>query len=395
MINAKGQENHKKSKVALLRCGSYDLEKVYSAIKNGLDMIGGLRRIVHPGHTVLLKVNLIGAWHPDRAITTHPAVVEALCLLIKEAGGRPVIGDSSGGSAYGKTAKALDISGMASVAKKTGAALANFDEAEIVKVKGSLRATALVHIAKPLVDADVIISVPKLKTHTGTFITGSVKNMFGSIPGGRKAEFHRTAPSMKSFTEVLIDIFSLVKPALTVIDGIVGMDGNGPSAGNPKPAGVILISEDCVAADTVMAAICGIKPEIVDTLTVAKKRGLGNGSLADIEVVGTPLEQSFIPNFKLPLTIGLAKNRWIPRWFKEFVSDRLPSITSPRPMVKKKMCTKCGTCVKSCPAKAMKLMVDAPKIDYTRCISCFCCHELCPKSAFEIKVHWLWRVSRL
>src|SRR5574341_464798 len=194
-------------------------------------------KIVKAGDNVLLKVNVIVGFPPERAATTHPAVVSAMVEIVKEAGGVPWVGDSSG--AYGYTAQSLELSGIKKAVEESGGKLINFESTGAYNVKVNGRVLTSLNIAKPVIDCDVLVSLPKMKTHMMTRYTGAVKNFYGAIPGSGKAAIHRLAPTEESFSNAVVDIYSAVKPKLAVMDGIVGMEGEGAINGTPIESGVI------------------------------------------------------------------------------------------------------------------------------------------------------------
>ncbi|PKM83404.1 MAG: hypothetical protein CVU89_01265 [Firmicutes bacterium HGW-Firmicutes-14] len=368
------------AKVSIVKCPGYGKqEEVDAAVRNALDLIGGIERFVQPGQRALLKVNALTPKPPEAAVTTHPAFIKAMVREVKRAGGIPMIGDSSAGIIAGQapTAQTFRATGIEQAAEESGARLVNFDISgvEPVECDGPVK---VLHIARPVLEADVVISLPKLKTHSLTLFTGAVKNMFGCIPGHRKAEYHRMAPVVTEFSEVLVDILAKTKPALAVMDGITGMEGNGPSGGSRRDIGLILAGEDCVALDAVASRIIGIDPFRVLTTSIAHNRRLGVGSPESIDIVGESLENVIIRDFCLPSTAFLER---MPRFLLRGVFGMLKA----RPEIDRHICKGCRFCVESCPMTAMKMVGNVPEIDYNKCISCLCCQELCPGKAIEMK----------
>ncbi len=367
------------SKVAVVRCADYRQEEVDKQVAQCLKLIGGLKKFVKKGDKVLLKVNLLSPEPPEKAITTHPAVVAALIKEIQALGANPVVGDSSGGLMVGRsrTHRSLVKSGIKAVAEKLGAEVVNFDTAGTVSLDNPRGAKPLkIHIAKPLLEANVVITVPKLKTHSAALFTGAIKNMYGAVPGATKSEYHRLAPRPRDFTKILLDIFQLTKPHLAVMDGILAMEGNGPAAGVPRKLGLILAGEDSVALDAVAAYIIGFNPANVSTISQAFARGLGQGDLNAIEVVGENLSNLRLNDFRLPSNIIL---EWVP----PFLGSYLLGLLRARPRAQKEKCTGCRICVENCPAGAIDFQ-GIPRVNYRQCIDCLCCHELCPEQAFEL-----------
>jgi len=365
--------------VSVVKCEDYEHQRVKSAILQSLDLTGGLENLVKPGDDVLLKVNVIVGFPPERAATTHPAVVGAMVEIIKEAGGIPWVGDSSG--AYGYTARSLDISGMKKAAEKYGGKLINFESTGTYQVEVDGKILKNINIAKPAIDCDVLVSLPKMKTHQLTKYTGAVKNFFGVIPGPGKAAVHRQAPTEESLCQAVVDIYSALKPGLAVMDGVVGMEGEGAINGTPIQSKVILSSTDCVAMDAVASEIMGFSHMDVLTTKFANERGFGTGELEKIYVKGEMIsdvsldfEKSNRAYYRLPTFLG------------KFIFKNTENIS--RVFISEDDCKKCGICFESCPASAI-MLEPYPVIDQKKCIRCYCCHELCRNSAVKLKTSFL------
>jgi ferredoxin len=238
------------------------------------------------------------------------------------------------------------------------------------------------------VEADVIISVPKLKTHGLATMTCAVKNMFGTVPGLSKMLYHAKWPDMADFAQMLLDVHQRRPPELALVDGIWGMDGNGPSAGDPRPVGVILAADDGIAADLVASKIAGIDLQRIPTLTAAIGRGLIAPDLSDIELSGAPLEQvAADPPFALPATATHSRRGVLSR-----VSQVLPLHALSAYPVANARCIGCGTCARACPAEAISIVDRVARMDLDICIRCYCCHELCPHDAIDLKKGLLARL---
>lgn len=383
-----------KARVALAECADYDIDRVYAAMGRSLEALGGMGAFVRPSQRVLLQVNLISPRPAEDAVCTHPSIVRAACRLVREAGGVPSIGGSSGGSAYNRTHRVLQISGIAAAAAEEGAAVLDYDELGGQDVASGGAMLPSIHIAKPVLDTDVLITLPKIKTHSLTLLTGAVKNHLGTLPGARKAELHRRYPDPERFGEALVDIYATAKPHLAIMDAIQGMEGNGPSAGSVRQVGLVAASTDGVALDTVMCKVCGIDAKWVQTIVAAQRRRVGTGSLADIEVVGTPIDEARarVRPFAYPTTFRLFAHDWVPAWARRAAGKYLGG--SPTPFILVDKCNGCQTCITSCPAQAMTIVQKKARIDQKSCISCFCCHELCTQQAIGIKLPMLWRRMR-
>ena len=378
------------SKLSIVKCNSYKQKLVDEKVQESIELIGGIEKIVKPGDRVLLKVNTLVASSPEKAITTHPALFKAVAKLVKKARGIPLVGDSPGID-YHKPDMVWGPTGLGKAAAEVGAKIVNFHTHGIITVKNPTKNELVpeFYIAKPVLNADVVINLPKLKTHSFTLFTGAIKNLYGVLPGFYKKTIHALEPSPLNFAKILVDIFEIVKPQLTLMDGILAMEGEGPAAGKPRPLGLIIASKDSVAVDAVASCIIGYKPFDIDTTRIAHQRGLGTGKLENIEILGENLEEVKVADFKLVSNVNLLlKNlsgvislfRYIAPYFLKI-----------EPYVNKNRCTGCGTCVKNCPIKALSMKNGYPIINRKICIRCFVCHEICPERAVDIRKSWLAR----
>lgn len=392
------------NRVSILSCPDYAQEKVDAAIRQSIENIGGIKSFVSAGQRVLLKPNLLTIASPEEAITTHPAVVSAMVKLVQEAGGEPIIADSPGTVApYSKRGlKSLyESTGMADVARRTGAAL-NWDT-EIVEVSNPDGVVVKrLEIIKPVLDADVIINLPKLKTHILTTFTGAVKNLFGVIPGYNKGAYHVKFQKLELFSEMLLDVLGFVKPGLSVMDGIIGIEGDGPGKhGNPRSVGVLIASQDCVAIDVTACRIVGIARSSVPVLIAAIKRGWWNGELdqceglEEFDFIGNSIEEVKIDDFKKPSTIVDPENLIKRKWLQSILFSLIKSAFAYRPIPRKGDCLACGACIKACPQSAITIVKKLAVVEHDKCIRCYCCHELCPEAAIDLKLSWLgWLVQK-
>jgi len=365
------------TQVVLTKCADYEAESVSMAIRYSLEPFGGIGAFVKSGHRVLLKPNLLSAKDPARAITTHPVVVEEVARLVRDAGGEPFIGDSPGGAIRG-IKRVWENTGMKEMAERSSLELVNFEASGSEEVKSG---PYTYYIAKPVREADVIINLPKLKTHSLTLLTCAVKNMFGTIPGFRKAEAHKLNPKPVEFAQMLVHLYRVQPPQLSIVDAITAMDGNGPSAGNPFDLGLIVAGSDGVAIDTVVADRIGFPEDFIDTTRIAGDMGLGEKSLDRISITGSGADIR-AEGFELP------SNR-VMRLIPSPLIKLITPLVWVKPVIDPNLCTGCAFCFKSCPVKAIDKDGSVYRIDDERCINCLCCHELCPDRSIEIKLSWL------
>ena len=355
-------------KVSLVKCQDYNSEKVFDSVKRAVDLVGGIEAFVRKGTKVLVKPNLLSAREPADAVDTHPEVVRAVVRLVKSAGATALIGDSPGG--YGANIDEIfDKSGMRSMAREEGVELVKFSTSRFVDG---------IPFTRYIFECDTIISVPKFKTHGITVLTAAIKNMYGTVTGLYKAECHSKAPKNEDFAKVVAKIFSVAKPHLTVLDGIVAMEGDGPSAGKARTLGLMMASRDAVAVDACAAAIIGISPMDVLVTKEAFKSGLGEADLARIELAGDPIVDFITADFKLPQT-ALLKS--IPAG----IINSVAGLIRFKPYIDMNVCTRCNLCKITCPVGAIEIERDSCKIDYKKCVRCLCCHEVCPYKAISIK----------
>lgn len=373
--------------VSIERCDSYTPEAVTDALAALLAPLGGMSAFVKPDQSVLLKVNLLIKAEPARAITTHPELVRAVVRQVKAAGARRIaIGDSPGGRTSAQAARAIfEASGMAAVAREEGVDLVLLDDAVVrVPAEGGLLYQHF-NLGQAAVDADVLIDVPRLKTHGFMMMTGAVKNLFGCIPGLEKAQFHVKVPDRADFGDMLVDLLLACKPALCIMDAVIGMEGAGPAGGTPCHIGALLASADAVALDVVAAAIVGFDPMEVYTNAAAHRRGLGPRSADEVVTTGTPWRSVAPKTFAHPAKdVARKVPRALQRWLRARVVSQ-PYLEHPD------CCNGCRTCERDCPVHAIKMSGGKPTYDYTACIRCYCCQELCPSHAVGLKTPWFVR----
>ncbi len=369
------------SKVAIIRCESYAPAEVKVAVERGLELIGGPLNFVKPGEKILLKPNLLAADPPEKCVTTHPAVFKAVGEVFQSAGAEIGYGDSPG---FGSPEATARKAGIAAAAAELQIELADFQNGEEVFFPEGVQNKKFV-IARGVLDSDGIISLPKLKTHALTRMTGSIKNQFGCIPGVLKGEYHVKLPDVNNFAQMLVDLNNLLKPRLFIMDGIMAMEGNGPRGGRPKEMNVLLFSTDPIALDATVCRMVGVNPESVPTMVLGMKAGLGSYIENDIELVGDKLGDFHCPAFDVKRGTGSDLKK-IP------MLRLLNNMLLPKPHIIETGCVKCGVCIKVCPVTPKVLDWSKednslpPVYDYNRCIRCYCCQELCPESTIDVEV---------
>jgi uncharacterized protein (DUF362 family) len=376
-----------KAKVALIACDTYDDAKVYEAVKKGLDLIGGIGQFVKAGEKIILKPNVLIGSSPDKCVCTHPAVFKAVGKLFQEAGASLTCGDSPG---FGGTTFSMRMAGLKQVAEELRIPIADFSKGTAVMHPEALLVKRFV-IADTVLAADGLVSLPKLKSHGFMRMTGAVKNQFGCVPGFFKNQQHAKTSDPDDFATMLVDLCTLVRPRLYIMDAVMAMEGNGPRSGNPRKLGVLLVSSDPVALDAVACKLISLNPAFVPTLEPGERAGLGTYHEENIEVAGENVEDFICPDFDVvrkPVEHATSGR------ISTFIKNR----TSSRPVIDKALCTKCGTCVRHCPVtpKAVDWVggdqTSPPAHNYNRCIRCFCCQELCPEGAISVKTPWLGRL---
>ncbi len=378
-----------KEKVSLVKCNEYDFTEVKNSIVESFENLGGINRYIEKGDTVLLKLNLLMRKKPEEATTTHPVFTKALAEVLIEYGASIVLGDSPGGPFNQRMLRNVYKGcGIEEIANETGANLNYNTNSNIVKNEDGLILKE-VNIIEVLKEVDKVISVSKLKTHGMMMFTGAVKNMFGVIAGLEKAEYHVRMPNNVDFSNALVDICLACKPTLSFMDGIVGMEGSGPSAGDPREVGVVIASTSPYHLDVVATSIIGLEPTKVPTVQRCVERGICKGSLEDIELLGDDIKDFSINDFVIPEIRSLdLLEGWVPKFLRDIINRLL----QPKPVFIHEECVGCGDCAESCPPKVIEMKNKRPVVNLDGCIRCFCCQELCPKKAVKIHRPWLMKV---
>ncbi len=373
-----------KSKVSLLSVADYERGRIEESLVRLLAPLGGMAAFVKPGQKVLLKPNLLSGKSPEKAVTTHPEVVRGVIRMVQQTGGIVSVGDSPG---VGTAKQVAERCGIMRVIEETGATFATFNES--VKVRPEGATFHELEIARDILDAEVIINLPKLKTHQMMGFTCAVKNLFGAVVGMRKPRLHLQAGTDKAFFALmLLELAEHIRPALHIVDSITAMEGDGPGSGDPVHVGALLAGADALAVDTAAAELVGLNPEQIWPQMIAQKTGRHGSRLDEVEIVGDALAALRPASFKASKVTDV--NFGLPEFLRRPLRQSLTAL----PQIEHEKCIRCGLCVKHCPPEAMTIADDRLNIDYHRCIGCFCCQELCPKAAILTHQGLLLRLSR-
>ncbi len=377
-----------KDAVSAVKTRDYSLKTLVPAVERHMQALAVYERL-KPGMKVLLKPNLLMRRAPQTATTTHNLLLEAVILSLKKHGVTDItIADSPGGPYTPQHLRGVyKASGMEETAERTKVNL-NLDcgYAEVPAAGEMVRSFELIH---PVVNADFIIDMPKLKTHCMTELSCGVKNLFGTVPGLKKPEFHYRFPDPKDFTNLLIDLCETVKPDLVICDAVESMEGDGPSGGTPRYTGMTFASFSPYAMDLVAADFIGIPAQKVFTITHAVRRKLSPASVKEIPILNdgyTPVK-----GFRQASAKKVNFGNFLPKPLQGFYEKRLQPLLTSRPVIVKKGCIGCGKCAESCPAHTIKIVGHKAVIDYDHCIRCYCCHEMCPQKTIRLSRFFLFR----
>ena len=370
------------AEVYITECSSYEENTVKAAMEKLLTD-SGLLDFIKPDMTIGIKANLVSFLKPDAAATTHPAVLKVLCDMITARGAKCIIGDSPGGlynSAF--VGRVYSATGMKTL-EKDGVSLnrnfsqktADFPEATVAK---TFEYTAW------LDDCDAVINFCKLKTHGMMGLSAAAKNLFGIIPGTIKPEYHFRFPRHEDFARMIIDLNEFLKPQLCICDAVVGMEGNGPTAGTPREIGALIASTSAHKLDLVCAEIIGLEYKKLPILLAAQERGLISGGAHTLEIQGD-VDSFKIPDYQRIETHSSLDFKGKDNILGTVMGNIVGSVLASKPKLSPKECVGCKECMKICPAKAITMVNNKPKIDRKGCIRCFCCQEFCPKGALKVK----------
>jgi uncharacterized protein (DUF362 family)/Pyruvate/2-oxoacid:ferredoxin oxidoreductase delta subunit len=367
-------------KVAIATSEGYELPALRQAVIKLLEPLGGISAFISSGDRVLLKPNMLAAKEPDKAVTTHPALVRVVAELVSEAGGVVLIGDSPG---IGGFLRVAEKCGIYEAAQQSGSALVEFVEAVELHGSGTFRS---IRLARDYYEADKIINLPKLKTHEMMTMTCAVKNLFGAVVGTEKAGWHLKAGSSRQlFAQLLLEIYQLKRPTLNIVDAVIAMEGNGPAGGDPIKVGLLIAGVNPVAVDVIAGRLAGIPAGLLHIELEAIRLGLPGALIEEIKLCGTPIETIPETSFRLP--VGLDVQFGMPHFLARALKNNLTSYPAADPGI----CILCGICRSACPPGAISIQNSALSVDKARCIRCWCCRELCPYGAMKVKTGVLLR----
>lgn len=370
------------------RCADYDFAAVQAALRTALEPLGGMAAFVRPGERIALKPNLLFAAAPDQAITTHPAVVAAVAVEVREAGAYPVVVESPGsGIVHVKPVieRVYRRTGMRAAAEAHGFELSD-DMGWRAVSHPEARLVRRVEVMDPITKADGVINLAKFKTHTFMVFTGATKNLFGVIPGLSKVGYHGKLADPLRFGDMLLDVALLVKPRLSIIDAVVGLEGKGPgTGGKPRRLGFLMAGVDTVAVDAACCRVARIDTASVPVLAAARERRMWSGRAADVDTLGVPVADLAVDDYLLPTRLNREAGTSPLAALQRYAKPLMRNSFSPRPRPIVGRCTLCGACERACPTKAVTMTEEAAKVDDRLCIRCYCCHEVCPWAAIDLQ----------
>lgn len=383
------------NKVVLVSATEYEQSKIDAAIEEVFDGLGGAEKVVGCNKNVFIKVNLVCEMVPEKCGTTHPTIVASVAkLLINQCNCTVTVGDSSGAAYTHSSMNSIyKTCGMTAACLSSGATLNQNFESTLQSIKGKV--VKYLEIIDAFTCADVVINIGKLKTHAFTGFTGTVKNLYGLIPGLVKAQTHSLYPEIEQFTHCLIDIeqYAAPKIVLHLLDAVVGMEGNGPTNGQPRLIGKIIAGKNPYLVDAVGVSLFA-DPWDMPLFIKANERGLLSKDFSETDFDFNSLKNHYIKDFKTVTIINtnFTHTGFLKRFLKkEWVTQR--------PLINKKTCKGCAKCYEHCPQKAIIMQGEKTSkkayIDTKLCIRCYCCQELCPFNAVKLTKPLLYHIIRL
>jgi len=384
------------TKVYLAPCTDYEVSQILEKMMSGLSLLGMDSGMLH-GKRVLIKPNLLKTSAPEHAVVTHPEFFRAAVRLVKMWGGRPVMAESP---AFQPLSKVMKKTGYDRVVEEENCEVADPQNTEVLFHESPAKFKRF-EISKAFFDADVVINLPKLKTHGLTYLTGAVKNLFGLVYGLNKSQWHLRARSGEEFSGLLLDLYAALlqgperpKSFIHMMDALTGMEGEGPgSSGRPKEIGALLIGQDALAVDAVAVDLVNLDRKRVHTLTLGRKRDLGATDPESIRILGSRLDDLAIHDYVPSKSSGDPSP--VSKW--PLNTELFKNLLVERPVPSEERCTLCYQCRAICPAGAIEKSNGrrgVPVYDYDKCIRCYCCMEICPEAAIRLKrgkLQWLFR----
>lgn len=361
--------------VALLDCPDYEPTRLEAAFVEGFELLGGLGRFIRPGDRVLLKPNLLVAAQPHKAITTHPEIVATAIRLVRDHGAKPIVGDSP---SFGSDRRISELSGIGEVCRRLETPFVFFKER--VEVQGVEGGTfRRFQVAREALEADRIINLAKAKTHQMLTLTLGVKNLFGCVVGYDKPRWHlRAGRNVTMLGRMIAELALVIDADLTILDAVLGMDGNGPSNGRPREFGFLGMSANPFALDFVVSHLFGLPAGRIPTISAGIELGASPASMKDIEVLGADPKSLAVKDFEPPDAQRAALR--IPG----FIYRLLKRLFTPKVSINQAKCAVCNACVEICPTGAAQNKGSTVVISRKDCISCYCCAEVCPYDAIDI-----------
>lgn len=361
------------SKVAIVACDNYDRDTIERSVCKAIDYLGGITQFVKPGGNVLIKPNLCLPELPEKCYTSHPEIIRTLANLCNEAGTKVVVGDSPVGDA--------DRTRLNYIWEQTGIAAAlhgiryerSFIDRNMTPFHSNIKEREYsFYVSQEVLSMDLIINVPKFKTHSLMTFTGAVKNLYGLLPGNSKKKLHSELPEHEDFASLLVDIYQRIRPGLNIMDAVIGIEGNGPGTqGVKKKIGLIMASNDAIALDSVCAKLMNLEPQYIHTNRIGALKGFGEMNIGSIEMLGEPIEKFIMKDFILPVTFR----------YRPDITHRIFSLSRTYMKIEQGKCKACGLCSLNCPAMSIIMKDGFAQIDQETCISCMTCHEICPEGA--------------
>jgi uncharacterized protein (DUF362 family)/Pyruvate/2-oxoacid:ferredoxin oxidoreductase delta subunit len=355
--------------VLLEKLEKYDWKDIYNFLANNIKYI---HNNTFQHKKILIKPNFLRPSQPDKAIITHPEIIKGVINFFKDSGAKIIVGDSPG---FGNIYKVIEKASLTDFFKKNNIIISDFSKTKKITSKGFIFRE--LDLPVDIIESNYIVNIPKLKTHQMMYLTMAVKNLYGCIYGLKKVSYHLTAgKDYKIFASLLLDIYATLNPQINILDGIIGMEGNGPSSGTTRHFGLIALSNNALSLDRVVSEILKVPYQKVPYLKIAEERKLKEADMSQIQVWG---KEKFFSLNEIKPPPNYASNFSLPSFINNFINSFLISYPEAT-----KGCKACGICKKHCPAKAITIVTKAV-INKAKCIRCFCCQELCEHNAIKTK----------